>query len=265
SRAGRGRGCDEGASGERRRARLGSQHGRAARGARGDPSGRPGPPGPLQPLPSKRARTDPDGGRSPQGRPPRALRARARAPVRHVAGNAGVRHRRSSAGSLDEGHVAPPAPAARRHEAARVRRRTEPALGGAALRARQRGRVGRRARPAHAVSARAARPGSRKAPVPPQRAPRALERAPVGSGSGDMTPTEVETLIRIVAEASAVVLEVYGKPFAVEYKAPLDPVTEADRAANELICKRLADAFPGAAIVAEESAPEAYAEFRKAE
>ncbi len=80
-----------------------------------------------------------------------------------------------------------------------------------------------------------------------------------------MTPTEVETLLRIVAEASAVVLEVYGKPFAVEYKAPLDPVTEADRAANELICKRLADAFPGAAIVAEESAPEAYAEFRKAE
>ncbi|MFO7180954.1 MAG: inositol monophosphatase family protein [Pseudomonadota bacterium] len=80
-----------------------------------------------------------------------------------------------------------------------------------------------------------------------------------------MTPAEVETLIRIVADASAVVLEVYGKPFAVEYKAPLDPVTEADRKANELICNRLADAFPNAAIVAEESAPEAYADFRQAE
>ena len=42
----------------------------------------------------------------------------------------------------------------------------------------------------------------------------------------------------------------------VRYKAPGDPVTSADLEANEHICRELARAFPGAGIVAEESAPE---------
>lgn len=77
-----------------------------------------------------------------------------------------------------------------------------------------------------------------------------------------MNSGEVERLIEIVSEAATLVLGIYEKPFEVEYKAPLDPVTEADRAANELICSRIEHSFPGSPIVAEESAPERFAEFR---
>jgi len=72
----------------------------------------------------------------------------------------------------------------------------------------------------------------------------------------------LETLIDIAAEAAAVVAEVYATPFTVEYKGPRDPVTIADRRANELICERLERAFPGVPIVAEESPPESFAHFR---
>lgn len=74
----------------------------------------------------------------------------------------------------------------------------------------------------------------------------------------------LDVMIDVAAEASAVVLEVYETPFSVDFKAPKDPVTEADRRANELICARLAEAFPDIPIVAEESAPDTYARFRSA-
>lgn len=70
-------------------------------------------------------------------------------------------------------------------------------------------------------------------------------------------------LERIARQAALVVLEVYDKPFAVDYKAPRDPVTEADRRANELICEALTRAFPGVPIVAEESAPDRFSGFVK--
>jgi 3'(2'), 5'-bisphosphate nucleotidase len=76
---------------------------------------------------------------------------------------------------------------------------------------------------------------------------------------------DLDALIRIAREASEVVLEVYRAPFAVDFKAPSDPVTEADRRANDLICARLADEFPGIPIVAEESAPETFAGYRDSE
>jgi 3'(2'), 5'-bisphosphate nucleotidase len=69
-------------------------------------------------------------------------------------------------------------------------------------------------------------------------------------------------MIRIASEAAAVVAEVYAKPFEVEYKGPRDPVTVADRRANDLICERLAREFPGTPIVAEESPAESFAHFR---
>jgi 3'(2'), 5'-bisphosphate nucleotidase len=78
-----------------------------------------------------------------------------------------------------------------------------------------------------------------------------------------VTEDELELLVGIAAEAAVEVLRVYRTPFRVDYKGPLDPVTEADRAANELICKRLAESFPDAAIVAEESAPETFSDFRR--
>jgi len=72
----------------------------------------------------------------------------------------------------------------------------------------------------------------------------------------------LETLIAIAAEAARVVQEVYRTPFTVEYKGPADPVTLADRRANDLICERLQRDFPGIPVVAEESPVEAYAGFR---
>jgi 3'(2'), 5'-bisphosphate nucleotidase len=71
------------------------------------------------------------------------------------------------------------------------------------------------------------------------------------------------TLVKIAAEAAVVVQEVFETPFTVDFKGPKDPVTEADRRANDLICTRLATEFPGVPIVAEESAIESFAEYRK--
>jgi len=78
-----------------------------------------------------------------------------------------------------------------------------------------------------------------------------------------LSRAELEVLIQIAAAASAVVSEVYAQPFEIEYKGPNDPVTVADRRANELIVERLTRAFPGTPIVAEESAPESFAAFRE--
>jgi 3'(2'), 5'-bisphosphate nucleotidase len=75
----------------------------------------------------------------------------------------------------------------------------------------------------------------------------------------------LETLIEIAAEAAVVVQAVFETPFTVDFKGPKDPVTEADRRANDLICVRLAAAFPGVPIVAEESEAESFAEFRKSQ
>lgn len=66
-------------------------------------------------------------------------------------------------------------------------------------------------------------------------------------------------------EASRLILEVYAGDFQVDYKSPSDPVTLADRLANDAICEHLQQAFPGVPIVAEESDPETYANFRNSE
>lgn len=63
----------------------------------------------------------------------------------------------------------------------------------------------------------------------------------------------LDELLRIASLASDVVREAYTKDFRVEYKDGDDPVTEVDKAANELLCRELERAFPGVPIVAEES------------
>lgn len=61
-------------------------------------------------------------------------------------------------------------------------------------------------------------------------------------------------VLRLVADASAIVKSAYERGDAhVDYKAPGDPVTDADRAANELLCDALAKLYPDAALVGEES------------
>lgn len=78
-----------------------------------------------------------------------------------------------------------------------------------------------------------------------------------------MSRAELERLASIARDAGRGILRIYAGDFHVDYKGPGDPVTDADREANELICGRLGAEFPGAAIVAEESAAERYASYRE--
>ncbi len=64
---------------------------------------------------------------------------------------------------------------------------------------------------------------------------------------------EIETAIHLAREAGAIIMQIYGTDFAVAYKGVGDPVTEADKRANELIVDGLGKRFPGDGIVAEES------------
>lgn len=75
----------------------------------------------------------------------------------------------------------------------------------------------------------------------------------------------IELLRQLAEAAGALVLEHARAGLDVQYKGPGDPVTLADRAANELICERLAKLFPGETVVAEESPPDRYAGFHEAE
>jgi 3'(2'), 5'-bisphosphate nucleotidase len=71
---------------------------------------------------------------------------------------------------------------------------------------------------------------------------------------------ELDEVLRIARRAGDLVRAVYATPFTVELKGPDDPVTRADREANEIICAALATAFPGDAVLAEESVPASAAE-----
>ena len=68
----------------------------------------------------------------------------------------------------------------------------------------------------------------------------------------------LDEMRRLAASAAALVREAYAKDFRIDYKGPDDPVTEVDRAANELLCTELARSFPGIPIVAEESDPASF-------
>lgn len=70
--------------------------------------------------------------------------------------------------------------------------------------------------------------------------------------------SEYERDLRVAVElaraAGAAALEFYGGPLRVEHKGALaEPVTQADKVANELIVRGLREAFPDDGILAEES------------
>jgi 3'(2'), 5'-bisphosphate nucleotidase len=65
---------------------------------------------------------------------------------------------------------------------------------------------------------------------------------------------ELEQMVAVALEAAALVVARLAEPLQVSLKGPGDFVTNADVEANALICARLGEAFPGTAIVAEESA-----------
>jgi len=74
----------------------------------------------------------------------------------------------------------------------------------------------------------------------------------------EVTSGEFERELRVGVElarrAGEAALAFYGKPLRVEHKEEFDePVTQADRTANELIVRGLREAFPEDGILAEES------------
>jgi len=74
-----------------------------------------------------------------------------------------------------------------------------------------------------------------------------------------------QTLLEIAREAAREILAVYQQPFDVDYKGPKDPITEADRRANDLICARLGALYPEVPVVAEESPESNWQHYRSAE
>jgi 3'(2'), 5'-bisphosphate nucleotidase len=67
---------------------------------------------------------------------------------------------------------------------------------------------------------------------------------------------EMSVALELAREAGAAILDVYDGPFEIEQKDGADdrePVTQADRIANEIIVQRLSREFPEDGILAEES------------
>src|SRR6476659_10350814 len=67
---------------------------------------------------------------------------------------------------------------------------------------------------------------------------------------------ELRIALELAREAGAAILDLYEGPLDIEQKANADdrePVTQADRLANEIIVARLRQEFPGDGILAEES------------
>jgi 3'(2'), 5'-bisphosphate nucleotidase len=77
-----------------------------------------------------------------------------------------------------------------------------------------------------------------------------------------MSRDELDRLGQIARDAGQAIMRIYSGAFHVDYKEPGDPVTDADREANTLICARLTTEFPDAAIVAEESLASSYSGYR---
>ncbi len=78
------------------------------------------------------------------------------------------------------------------------------------------------------------------------------------AGLLEVTSGEFEREVRVAVElarrAGEAALAFYGKPLRVEHKEAFDePVTQADRTANELIVRGLREAFPEDGTLAEES------------
>jgi 3'(2'), 5'-bisphosphate nucleotidase len=70
--------------------------------------------------------------------------------------------------------------------------------------------------------------------------------------------------LAVAHNAARLIAGMYEQELEVRFKSKDDPVTQADRAANTLICDALAAEYPGVPIVAEESDPDTYAGYRAA-
>jgi 3'(2'), 5'-bisphosphate nucleotidase len=78
--------------------------------------------------------------------------------------------------------------------------------------------------------------------------------------------TALEKMLAAAWKATTVIQKIYGEPdFGVEMKAKNDPVTRADKQANAILIRELSRSFRGVPIVAEESDPDTYADYRSSE
>jgi len=70
----------------------------------------------------------------------------------------------------------------------------------------------------------------------------------------------VRNICNLAEEAGHAILDIYGKTtIAVTDKADLSPLTEADRAANGIICRYLAQHYPDIPVISEENREEPFA------
>jgi 3'(2'), 5'-bisphosphate nucleotidase len=69
-----------------------------------------------------------------------------------------------------------------------------------------------------------------------------------------MLDDELATAIALARQAGRILLEVYASNFTVEFKQGTDPVTAADRRANDFLVGALQSRYPDDGIVAEENA-----------
>lgn len=68
-----------------------------------------------------------------------------------------------------------------------------------------------------------------------------------------MLEQSLQVALRLAREAGREVLRIYEHGFTVEEKSDGSPITEADRAANEMILRGLRQAFPDDRVLSEES------------
>lgn len=73
---------------------------------------------------------------------------------------------------------------------------------------------------------------------------------------------ELGPLLEAARRAGAKILEIYGRDFEVAYKDDESPLTEADRAGNEVIMEFLREAHGGIPVISEENRQIAYHERR---
>ena len=72
----------------------------------------------------------------------------------------------------------------------------------------------------------------------------------------------LDPVIQIAYQAGKVIMEVYDEGFSVENKSDHTPVTEADKAANDIIESALKELTPHLPILTEEAKPTPYSERR---
>jgi len=71
---------------------------------------------------------------------------------------------------------------------------------------------------------------------------------------------DIQKIIAIAKEAGAAIMQIYAKDFDVAFKADASPLTEADKAANAIICDALQKLYPHIPMLSEENKAADYSE-----